>query len=202
MDYFEDTFGFNEGEVATLMGAHTLGGANRRNTGFVGDWTGSPGVFNNEYYENLLFPGGRGGWEQIQVVNTSKFEWRWGCNNRCRDLMLNVDMNLFYELDDFYIGDNGQVMMPKPLPDTAPVELCSDPDHVFAECFPRRTGSSTNGVVSLFENSNNEMFLENFALVFGDLLAHVTDEANLGYIAPPADWPATIRVSSYVPLPD
>lgn len=84
--YFEEHFGFNEGQVAVLMGAHTLGGANRRNSGFVGDWTSSSGTFNTDYYENLVFPAGRGGWEQIQVVNSTKFEWRWGCNNRCRDL--------------------------------------------------------------------------------------------------------------------
>ena len=104
-------------------------------------------------------------------------------------------MNLFYALDDYYVGDNGEVHLPKPLPETAPPDLCDDPGHVFAECFPQRTGSATHTVVSLFEDGNNEMFLDNFAMVFGDLVARVKDEAPLGYVAPPADWPAGIRVS-------
>lgn len=191
--YFEDHFGFNEGQVAVLMGAHTLGGSERRSSGFVGDWTSSPGVFNNEYYENLMFPGGRGGWEQVAVANDTKFEWRWGCNNRCRDLMLNVDMNLFYNLDDYFVGESGQVQLPDPLPATAPPALCSDPDHVFAVCFPERAGASQT-IVSLFEDGNGEMFLDNFAMVFGDMVSRVKDDTSLGYVAPPSDWPMAIRM--------
>ena len=198
LTYFEDHFGFNDGQVAVLLGAHTLGGARRDNTGFDGDWTSSPGVFNNEYFENLLFPGGRGGWEQIAVANGTKFEWRWGCNNRCRDLMLNVDMNLFYDLDNYFVGDSGQVRLPDPLPDTAPAQLCKDPDHVFAVCFPERQGSTAHTLVSMMENGNTELFLDNFALVYGDMVARVKDDASLGYVAPPADWPNGIQVSVVV----
>ena len=61
---------------------------------------------------------------------------------------------------------------------------------------PQRTGSATHAVVSLFEDGNNELFWTTyFAMVFGEMVARVKDESALGYVAPPADWPAGIRVS-------
>ncbi len=42
-------------KVVTLMGAHSLGGAKRENSGYAGKWTGpqNPG-FNELFYLNLI----------------------------------------------------------------------------------------------------------------------------------------------------
>ena len=45
-------YGFNENEVVALMGAHTLGEANKANSGYSGPWVkGEKYYFNNNYYK-------------------------------------------------------------------------------------------------------------------------------------------------------
>ena len=85
LDYFATNFFFDQRETAIALGAHTLGGANFQNSGYRGDWTRSENTFNSDYYEALVDPPGQGGWEQLRL-NNGKFQWQWGCLNRCRDL--------------------------------------------------------------------------------------------------------------------
>jgi hypothetical protein len=55
-DYFAEHFGFDAIEVVTIMGAHTLGGARKTESGYAGMWTQSKNQFNNEYYTNMIDP--------------------------------------------------------------------------------------------------------------------------------------------------
>merc|ERR1719367_2472439 len=55
MTYFADEYGFNENEVTALLGAHTMGGAFKVNSGYTGMWLiGEANFFNTKYYEFLL----------------------------------------------------------------------------------------------------------------------------------------------------
>ena len=55
-DYFNTEFGFNLAETATIMGAHTLGGARIEESGFKGMWTQSKNRFNVDYYSAMMSP--------------------------------------------------------------------------------------------------------------------------------------------------
>jgi len=59
LNYFNTHFGFDARETVALMGAHTLGSANRDVTGFHGKWVNDNRTLSNSYYQNLV--GGSGG---------------------------------------------------------------------------------------------------------------------------------------------
>lgn len=46
--------GFSDQEVVALSGSHTLGKAHKERSGFEGNWTNNPYVFDNAYYKELL----------------------------------------------------------------------------------------------------------------------------------------------------
>jgi len=48
-----DRLGFSSRQAVCLMGAHTLGGALRKNSGYSGQWTKNPSAFSNKYYSEL-----------------------------------------------------------------------------------------------------------------------------------------------------
>lgn len=50
VDFFDEWFGLNHQEIVALMGAHTLGGAYKANSGYSGVWTSDPLALNNYYY--------------------------------------------------------------------------------------------------------------------------------------------------------
>lgn len=57
MNHLRDIFyrmGFNDLEITTLSGAHTLGRAHPDRSGFDGPWTKIPVVFDNSYYVEIL----------------------------------------------------------------------------------------------------------------------------------------------------
>ncbi|CAN8062241.1 unnamed protein product [Agarophyton chilense] len=57
MSHLRDIFyrmGFNDLEITTLSGAHTLGRAHAERSGFDGPWTKVPVVFDNSYYVEIL----------------------------------------------------------------------------------------------------------------------------------------------------
>ena len=54
-DYFSTNFNMTDDEVVALMGAHTLGGARRNQSGYSGPWiAGGTRAFNNRYYSIML----------------------------------------------------------------------------------------------------------------------------------------------------
>ena len=46
--------GFNDREIVALSGAHSVGRMHKDRSGFEGQWTPSPLLFNNEYFQLLL----------------------------------------------------------------------------------------------------------------------------------------------------
>ncbi|CAB9512493.1 ascorbate peroxidase Hydra magnipapillata [Seminavis robusta] len=68
-DYFATNFGMTERQFAILLGAHTLGGADVDNSGYVGDWTASEDRFNTAFYNDMQDPpGDNNGWEQVTCL--------------------------------------------------------------------------------------------------------------------------------------
>jgi hypothetical protein len=122
--YFAEVFKFSPEEAATIMGAHTLGGAGRAESGFRGPWTRPRYVFDNEYYRNIRAPRSTdescpqqdpiipdptsqcNGWEVrgIRSAAGQKFQWSHSCDSEgsgCTQLMLHADMGLFKDIDEF-----------------------------------------------------------------------------------------------------
>ena len=94
-------------------------------------------------------------------------------------LVLNVDMNLFYDIESYLDPNTGRVSLPADLPDSAPNGLCNGA-RVFADCFPQRGGEATHRAVLTFSfDRNNDQFLEEFAGVFGRLIDRVKIDSNL-----------------------
>ena len=88
--YFEDNFGFNENETVALMGAHTLGGARRTNSGHSGSWvTGERGWFNKNYYSIMI--DAANAW--TQTVITTIYQW-----DSDAGFMLNADMAIYKDI--------------------------------------------------------------------------------------------------------
>jgi len=54
--FFEDNFGFTSDETVCIMGAHSIGVASRRNSGFDGQhgWVNNPTTLSNGYYDMLI----------------------------------------------------------------------------------------------------------------------------------------------------
>lgn len=46
--------GFNDADIVTLLGAHTLGHCHPANSGFSGPWSSNPYSFDNLFYITLL----------------------------------------------------------------------------------------------------------------------------------------------------
>jgi hypothetical protein len=122
--YFAEVFKFSPEEAATIMGAHTLGGAGRTESGFRGPWTRRRDGFDNEYYRNIRAPRSTdqncpqqdlispdptsqcNGWEVRQIRSDAgrKYQWRHSCDSEgsgCTQLMLHADLGLFKNIDEF-----------------------------------------------------------------------------------------------------
>lgn len=70
--FFDHIFKFKKGAdkkrlTAAILGAHTLGSAKAENSGYEGSWSGegSEGVFDNDYYRQMLTRG----WGPDRSVN-------------------------------------------------------------------------------------------------------------------------------------
>lgn len=79
------------------MGAHTLGRAQKENSGYEGTWSGkeSEGVFDNDYYRQMLTRG----WGPDRAVggNTDRNQWKTVDSGPAGGLMLNSDLCLAYD---------------------------------------------------------------------------------------------------------
>jgi len=112
VQFFADNFDFDERDTVAIMGAHTLGGLSRENSGFngVNGWLGNTRTFGNGYYTNLV--GGTNAsspveeliqasnWNQVHIPNSAdgfstpdRHEWERG-NNPDHFVMVNSDIAL------------------------------------------------------------------------------------------------------------
>ncbi|CAB9512494.1 expressed unknown protein [Seminavis robusta] len=108
--------------------------------------------------------------------------------------MLNVDMNLFLNLDP-YMADDGSVVIPPEdeRPASAPSN-CGTDGRIWAVCFPERTTDS-NTVVETFDGPQQDnSFLSEFAVVYDMMLSRVTDSATLAAVqeSAPEGFPGSL----------
>lgn len=99
--YFQDEFGFSRYEVTALLGAHTLGGAAQKHSGYEGVWIpGEELVFNEKFYRNMIS-------DHIQWLNVNIDDggrdpkWQFLGFTHIGDsagFMLNTDFEIFYNL--------------------------------------------------------------------------------------------------------
>jgi len=100
--YFKREFDFGKDEVVAILGAHTLGNAELKNTGHTGFWTpGEDEVFNVTYYENMAT-------RKLKWINKDATEhlenhrphWQWEAElpNGQVSMMLNTDFEVFFDL--------------------------------------------------------------------------------------------------------
>lgn len=81
--------------IAAIMGAHTLGSAKVKNSGYKGAWSKTPGQFNNDYYKQMLTRG----WGPDRSVegNDKRNQWKTVDSGEEGGLMLNSDLCLAYD---------------------------------------------------------------------------------------------------------
>lgn len=66
------THGLTAREFTALMGGHTLGKMHEERTGYTGEWTESPLLFNNEYFVNLVTEE----WETVTVDSSGMEQYK------------------------------------------------------------------------------------------------------------------------------
>ena len=189
MQYFHDEFNYTPQEVVALMGAHTLGGARLSASGFAGMWTQSKNKLNLEYYTNLMDPvpltdcvQGQcepvtcgapefrcQGWEQVPMGG-GNFQWRHSCDKDgagCTHMMLNTDMSLFREIDEYVDHSTGKVVA---FPADSPCGSLTESSRILATCFEKVDGDG--GLVALYGGDLN-LWIHDFGLVFDRMIRRV-----------------------------
>lgn len=82
--------------ISAIMGAHTLGSAKAENSGYKGSWSskGSEGVFDNDYYRQMITRG----WGPDRAVdgNVERNQWKI-VDHGPEGMMLNSDLCLAYD---------------------------------------------------------------------------------------------------------
>ena len=115
LEFFNTEFGFTDRDTVAIIGAHTLGRALPRNSGFNGrnGWVGNPDRFNNKFYIDLFNNGQIDTTFGQQLQNNGarpdfpdQFLWRLENSNR---FMLNVDMGLAVDFQGFIDPVSGEV---------------------------------------------------------------------------------------------
>lgn len=100
--FFDHMFKYEKGSTkkrftAAIMGAHTLGSAKVENSGYKGSWSGegSEGVFDNDYYKQMLTRG----WGPDLAVDgvEDRNQWKTVDSGPAGGLMLNSDLALAYD---------------------------------------------------------------------------------------------------------
>lgn len=81
--------------TAAILGAHTLGSAKVDNSGYKGDWSTTNGVFDNDYFRQMITRG----WGPDRAVegNTERNQWKTVDHGPTDGLMLNTDLCLAYD---------------------------------------------------------------------------------------------------------
>merc|ERR1712039_1169210 len=95
IDVFITKLKFTERETAALMGAHVLGRATRRISGYDGNWVPNNDRFTNDYFRDLLDrPWNR--MAQPRVDGEARTQW----NGPRNTMMLNTDIEMAFDTSD------------------------------------------------------------------------------------------------------
>eukprot|EP00892_Ulva_mutabilis_P004287 jgi/Ulvmu1/222/UM001_0226.1 len=122
--YFQDNFNFTVNETVAILGAHSLGLASPKGSGFDGAWTIAPNTLDNTFFSDMAK--GQLGWEpQLLPPPVSLYQWT---SVTGQQLMLNSDMCLLLDIFNETSGGTS----PKPgvglggvAPGTATQPLCT-----------------------------------------------------------------------------
>jgi catalase (peroxidase I) len=133
---YEAGFGpdMDENKVTALLGAHSLGGASKENSGFEGTWTpGENRLFTHEFYRRLVDP-----WIFTNTIAPNgQFQWETCVFGSQCDFMLNTDIELILDID--VKGVEGRICDPG-----TPSTVCPD--------------ANTASLVEKFAVDNEEFF--------------------------------------------
>ena len=122
LDYFNDVFDCSDQETVALLGAHTIGGVSRGNSGFDSErgWTDHNEILNNEYYVEMVGPAGDlfdgPNWTLKKVDNSDepnipdRYQWEKSKHNfNGPIIMMNSDMALVRTFGDCKNAVTGEV---------------------------------------------------------------------------------------------
>lgn len=180
------TPGFTSREVTALLGAHSVGTAHAKNSGFLHSWDNTPGILDNHYYATLMDDE----WGRVRAVtdidakgpngsgsdqkNGDRFWIRFNDDGAEEVIMLNADMCLGFE-----IGNNDKDTL-----QTAEL-TCQvnwepqDVDHkdfvavvtpTSADTCPRQAKDDYRKTVLEYKQ-NEEVFLDDFLAAFTKLIS-------------------------------
>ena len=166
------------------------------------------------------------GWEQVAIRSTDengarviKYQWRHSCDalgNGCIHLMLNADMTLLRDFDDF-MDEDGKVSFPVDYVRPVGVpEYCGVPEEetgnirIYASCFPMRENSISKTTIEAFsvpdesDHTARNAFLDAFGDVFDIMISHVDGGRNALNVlsVTPAEPEGTIRRNQDCPMND
>mmetsp|Transcript_6319 Transcript_6319/g.9253 ORF Transcript_6319/g.9253 Transcript_6319/m.9253 type:complete len:438 (-) Transcript_6319:145-1458(-) len=172
LHYFSEEFGFDAWQAVALMGAHTLGRAHKKDSGYEGRWVEQNSDLGNYYYRGLV-----GGTENIESMIDSKRYWTGTFVKENRHqwvdqkglMMLDVDIALVRDFGDYIHPGTGEV--------TCQFHSHSEStkyDEKKVQCpFAKETGP----IVAKYKQ-DEEKWLVDFKDVFELLLVHGYDTSN------------------------
>ena len=152
MEWFKENesgFGMNERQVTALMGAHSLGRAHKRNSGYRFSWTPTKEhVFDNEFYQLIRnFAHLYTNENQTDSGEDLKYQWVLRLRGGQTSMLLNTDMELAYDIDVDNAGVGTQCLIPFDA-------ITQDIDNICNE-------ASTKQWVDLYAQ-NETLFLQDF----------------------------------------
>jgi len=110
--WFRDNLGWTAPQIVAIMGAHTLGSTHASGSGFdTFPWTLIPDTLDNQFYIDLAdaieynqIGKYINGWQQAKAEVNGLYEWK-NMKNQARPyIMLNSDMSMWYDLDNYWIN--------------------------------------------------------------------------------------------------